>query len=46
MYNVTSDYLLGLVDEDPGMREEQMNRMSEENRKMLKCFQDFLETYQ
>lgn len=43
LYNVTSDYLLGLSDHDPLLWQAQKARLSESSQKQLELFEAFLE---
>ena len=42
LYNVSSDFLLGLNDDDPILKQSKRSALSEENEKTLKKFEAFL----
>ncbi len=42
MYNVTSDFLLGISDEDPLWNREKHNQLSQQNKELLKAFEEFI----
>ena len=42
MYHITSDYLLGLSDEDPLLQQERQEKLSEAGRVSLRLFETFL----
>ena len=42
MYHVTSDYLLGLTDDDPLLTKKRRKIMSDESKKALQLFEEYL----
>ena len=42
LYNVSSDFLLGISDEDPLWNKEKHSKFTQENKELLKVFEEFL----
>ena len=42
LYNVSSDFLLGISDEDPLWNKEKHSRLSQQNKELLRVFEEFI----
>ena len=42
LYNVTSDFLLGISDEDPLWNKEKHVKLSKQNKELLRVFEEFI----